>query len=136
MASWLQSDVVMIERFENSILKQREEINNRMTEMFRLLKELTTSKAPEKVLMREEAKHPVTKNVNYISLIIGEEEKNDDDDVTISDSIKEHDGLDAGMPLKEAERRMKLKMNQSKVLRRNSHKLRKKKQWRHIALSL
>ncbi|GKA64216.1 MAK10-like protein [Tanacetum coccineum] len=75
-----------------------------MTEMFRLLKELTTSKAPKKVLMREEAKHPITKNVNSISLIIGEEEKNGDDNVTIGDSIKEHDRLDAGMPLKEAEK--------------------------------
>ncbi|GJY94849.1 zinc finger, CCHC-type containing protein, partial [Tanacetum coccineum] len=47
----------------------QEEINGRMTEMFVLLKELTTSRAPEKVLMREEAKHPVTKNVKSISLI-------------------------------------------------------------------
>ncbi|GJY06316.1 hypothetical protein Tco_0373370 [Tanacetum coccineum] len=35
-------------RFKNVILKQREEINGRMTEMFRLLKELTTSRTPEK----------------------------------------------------------------------------------------
>ncbi|GKE22977.1 zinc finger, CCHC-type containing protein [Tanacetum coccineum] len=38
-----------MERFENAIFKQREGINSRMTEMFRLLKELTTSKTPEKV---------------------------------------------------------------------------------------
>ncbi|GJR91879.1 MAK10-like protein [Tanacetum coccineum] len=37
-----------IERFENAIFKQREEINDRMTEMFRLLKELTISIAPKK----------------------------------------------------------------------------------------
>ncbi|GJS13870.1 hypothetical protein Tco_0408342 [Tanacetum coccineum] len=37
-----------MERFENAIFKQREEINDRMTEMFRLLKELTTSKTPKK----------------------------------------------------------------------------------------
>ncbi|GJV56436.1 MAK10-like protein [Tanacetum coccineum] len=42
-----------MERFENTIFKQREEINSRMTEMFRLLKELTTSRTPEKVLIRE-----------------------------------------------------------------------------------
>ncbi|GKF21384.1 hypothetical protein Tco_0070022, partial [Tanacetum coccineum] len=57
-----------MERFENAIFKQREEINDRMTEMFKLLKELTTSRVPEKVLIREEAKSPVTKNVNSISL--------------------------------------------------------------------
>ncbi|GJY49588.1 zinc finger, CCHC-type containing protein [Tanacetum coccineum] len=62
-----------MERFENTIFKQREEINGRMTEMFGLLKELTTSKTPEKVLIREEAKFPVTKNVNSISLTKGEE---------------------------------------------------------------
>ncbi|GJV37386.1 hypothetical protein Tco_1409863 [Tanacetum coccineum] len=64
-----------MERFENAIFKQREEINDRMAKMFELLKELTTSRAPKKVLIREEAKSPVTKNVNSISLPRGEEEK-------------------------------------------------------------
>ncbi|GJV98808.1 zinc finger BED domain-containing protein RICESLEEPER 2-like protein [Tanacetum coccineum] len=64
-----------MERFENAIFKQREEINDRMTKMFGLLKELTTSKAPEKVLIREETKFPITKNVNSISLAKGEEER-------------------------------------------------------------
>ncbi|GJT19261.1 hypothetical protein Tco_0877967 [Tanacetum coccineum] len=70
------------ERFENAIFKQREEINGRMTEMFRLLKELTTSKTPKKVLLREEAKFPVTKNVNSISFAREEEERSDKTDVT------------------------------------------------------
>ncbi|GKD76675.1 hypothetical protein Tco_1339296, partial [Tanacetum coccineum] len=64
-----------MERFENTFFKQHEEINGRMTKMFRLLKELMTSRTPEKVLIREEAKFPVTKNVNSISLTKGEEEK-------------------------------------------------------------
>ncbi|GJU80656.1 hypothetical protein Tco_1283021 [Tanacetum coccineum] len=42
-----------MERFENTIFKQREKINGRMTEMFGLLKELTTSRTLEKVLIRE-----------------------------------------------------------------------------------
>ncbi|GJS14539.1 MAK10-like protein [Tanacetum coccineum] len=62
-----------MERFENTIFMQREEINGRMTEMFGLLKEHTTSRTPEKVLIREEAKFPVTKNLNSISLTNGEE---------------------------------------------------------------
>nr|GEU96696.1 hypothetical protein [Tanacetum cinerariifolium] len=37
-----------MERFENAIFKHQEEINNKMTEMFGLLKELMTSRAPEK----------------------------------------------------------------------------------------
>ncbi|GJT03154.1 MAK10-like protein [Tanacetum coccineum] len=64
-----------MERFKNAIFKQREGINSRMTEIFGLLKELTTSRTPKKVLIREEAKFPVTKNVNSISLTKGEEEK-------------------------------------------------------------
>ncbi|GKA54726.1 hypothetical protein Tco_0753675 [Tanacetum coccineum] len=44
-----------MERFKNALFKQREEINGRMAEMFGLLKELTTSRTPEKVLIREEA---------------------------------------------------------------------------------
>ncbi|GKE30330.1 MAK10-like protein [Tanacetum coccineum] len=64
-----------MERFKNTIFKQCEEINGTRTEMFRLLKELTTSKTPEKVLISEEAKFPVTKNVNSISLTKGEEER-------------------------------------------------------------
>ncbi|GJS21381.1 MAK10-like protein [Tanacetum coccineum] len=41
-----------MEIFENIIFKQREEINGRMTEMFGLLKELTTSRTPEKARER------------------------------------------------------------------------------------
>ncbi|GJV42934.1 hypothetical protein Tco_1427470 [Tanacetum coccineum] len=77
-----------MERFKNAIFKQREEINDRMAEVFELLKELTTSRAPKKVLIREEAKSSVTKNVNSISLTRGEEEKNDDNDVVTGDDIK------------------------------------------------
>nr|GEX62862.1 CAAX amino terminal protease [Tanacetum cinerariifolium] len=82
----------------------REEINDRMIEMFWLLKELTTSRAPKKVLIREEAKHPTSKNINSISLIRGEEEKNDDDNATTGDSIKRPDGSDTKMPLKEVKK--------------------------------
>ncbi|GKB14837.1 zinc finger, CCHC-type containing protein [Tanacetum coccineum] len=93
-----------MERFENAIFKQREEINDRMAEMFGLLKELTTSRAPEKVLIREEAKSPVTKNVNSISLARGEEERNDNDDMEADGVIN---GTDTEMPLKEAEKETK-----------------------------
>ncbi|GKC59584.1 zinc finger, CCHC-type containing protein, partial [Tanacetum coccineum] len=77
-----------MERFENAIFKQREEINGRMTEMFKLLKELMTSRAPKKVLIREVAKFPVTKNVNSISLAIGEEERSDKTDETLDNTVK------------------------------------------------
>ncbi|GJY36269.1 zinc finger, CCHC-type containing protein [Tanacetum coccineum] len=59
-----------------------------MTEMFRLLKELTTSRALEKVLLREEAKLPITKNVNSISLAKGEEERRDKTNETLDNTVK------------------------------------------------
>ncbi|GKA08220.1 hypothetical protein Tco_0687551 [Tanacetum coccineum] len=71
-----------MERFENTIFKEHEEINSRMTEMFRLFKELTTSRTPKKVLIREEIKFPVTMNVNSISLTRNEEEENNKTDET------------------------------------------------------
>ncbi|GKD35172.1 hypothetical protein Tco_1250681 [Tanacetum coccineum] len=53
-----------MEKFENAIFKQRMEINDRMTEMFRLLKELTTKnvkchfQAPEKVMTDDDIEKP------------------------------------------------------------------------------
>ncbi|GKD69821.1 MAK10-like protein, partial [Tanacetum coccineum] len=71
-----------MERFENTIFKQREEIKDRITEMFGLLKKLTTNRTPEKVLIREEAKFRFTKNINSISLARNEEEENNMRDET------------------------------------------------------
>ncbi|GKA72466.1 hypothetical protein Tco_0778682 [Tanacetum coccineum] len=73
-----------MERFENAIFKQREEINDRMAEMFGLLKELTTSKAPKKVLIREEAKYPITKNMPVKKV----EKENEAENGTKNETIK------------------------------------------------
>ncbi|GJX52273.1 MAK10-like protein [Tanacetum coccineum] len=62
MRDYMAAHTEIMERFKNTIFKQREEINGRMTEMFKLIKELTTSRTLEKVLISEEAKFPVTKN--------------------------------------------------------------------------
>ncbi|GJR29387.1 MAK10-like protein [Tanacetum coccineum] len=78
-----------MKRFENAIFKQREEINDRMAEMFGLLKELTASRTPEKVLVREDARHPITKHVNSISLIRMEEEKNVKNNMVVGKNIVE-----------------------------------------------
>ncbi|GKE46042.1 hypothetical protein Tco_1477300 [Tanacetum coccineum] len=91
-----------MERFENAILKQREEINDIITEMFELLKEQTTSKTPEKVLIMEEAKSLVTKNVNSISLARGEDERSDKMNETLGNTVKPT-RTKTGIPVKEAE---------------------------------
>ncbi|GJQ90556.1 MAK10-like protein [Tanacetum coccineum] len=59
-------------------------INDRMTEMFRLLKELTTSKAPKNALIKEEAKSPVTKNI----LVKEAEKENGAENRTKNEPIK------------------------------------------------
>nr|GEW22439.1 zinc finger, CCHC-type [Tanacetum cinerariifolium] len=64
-----------MERFEKSIFKQRDEINDRMAEMFGLLRDLTSSRIPKKVLVREESNNLITKSINAISLNKIEEEK-------------------------------------------------------------
>nr|GEX90370.1 hypothetical protein [Tanacetum cinerariifolium] len=92
-----------MENFKNSIFKQREEINDRITEMFELLKELTTSKTPEKVLIMEESKFLVTKNVNYISLAKGEEEMSDKTKETLDNTVQSIITA-TEIPVKEAKR--------------------------------
>ncbi|GJZ59611.1 putative ribonuclease H-like domain-containing protein [Tanacetum coccineum] len=56
-----------------------------MTEMFRLLKELTVNRTPKKVLIKEEAGHPINKNVNSISLVKIGEEKSTKDEAILDD---------------------------------------------------
>nr|GEV28184.1 MAK10-like protein [Tanacetum cinerariifolium] len=57
-------------------------------EMFRLLKELRTSRTPEKVFIREESKLPITKNVNSISLARGDEERSDKMEEILGNTVK------------------------------------------------
>ncbi|GJW19983.1 hypothetical protein Tco_0027419 [Tanacetum coccineum] len=97
-----------MERFENAIFKQREGINSRMTEMFGLLNELTTSRTPKKVLIREESKFLVTKNVNSISLTKREEERSDKKEVT-PDNTERPTKIEVEMPVKKAETKNRAK---------------------------
>nr|GEW74059.1 hypothetical protein [Tanacetum cinerariifolium] len=62
------------------------------------------SRALEKVLIREEAKSPVTKNVNSISLARGEVERNEDNDVATGDDIERTTRTKMGKPVKEVEK--------------------------------
>ncbi|GJS83395.1 MAK10-like protein [Tanacetum coccineum] len=98
-----------MERFKNAIFKQREEVNSKMAEMFELLKELTVSQASRKVLVREEARHLITKHVNSISLNRIEEEKSVRNNEVVSESVVEPDKSDIAEPLEEVD-----KMNEAK----------------------
>ncbi|GKE64658.1 MAK10-like protein [Tanacetum coccineum] len=90
MREYMTSHTKRVERFKKAMLKQRNEINGRMAEMFGLLKELTSSTTPEKVLVMEEVRNPITKNVNAISLCRIENEKVREDNEVIDNNIIEH----------------------------------------------
>nr|GEV35470.1 hypothetical protein [Tanacetum cinerariifolium] len=72
--------------------------------MFGLLKELTTNRASEKVLIREEAKFLVTKNVNSISLTRREEERSKKTNVMTDDNNEKPTKTETERPVKEAEK--------------------------------
>nr|GEY90820.1 hypothetical protein [Tanacetum cinerariifolium] len=88
-----------MERFDKAIFKQREEITDRMAEIFGLLNELTISRAPKKVLIREEARPPLTKHVDFISLIRMEEEKRVKNKKAINKIIVEPNESDVVKPI-------------------------------------
>ncbi|GKE35049.1 hypothetical protein Tco_1454371 [Tanacetum coccineum] len=90
MQEYMALHAKRIERFEKAIFKQRDEINGRMAEMFGLLKELTSSTTPKKVLVREEIRNDITKNVNAISLCRIESEKVRENNKVIDKNITEH----------------------------------------------
>ncbi|GJY35823.1 hypothetical protein Tco_0421201 [Tanacetum coccineum] len=58
-----------------------------MAEIFRLLRELTSSRTPEKVLVREEACIPITKSINAISIIKMEKEKGIEGDEVTNENV-------------------------------------------------
>ncbi|GJW49248.1 zinc finger, CCHC-type containing protein [Tanacetum coccineum] len=79
---YMVANTKRMERFKNAIFKQREKINDRINEMFGLLKELTTSRAPEK----------------------RGEERSEKTDVTTEDDFEKPTKTETEMPVKEAEK--------------------------------
>nr|GEV35566.1 MAK10-like protein [Tanacetum cinerariifolium] len=78
-----------MKRFDEAIFKQREEINEQMTEMFSLLKEYIEGKSPEKVLVREEVSKPFTKYVNAMCLVRVENEKGKEGEEIVDKNVVE-----------------------------------------------
>ncbi|GJS15041.1 MAK10-like protein [Tanacetum coccineum] len=76
-----------------------------MAKMFGLLKELTASRTLEKVLVREEARHPITKHVNSISLIRMEEEKSVGNNEVVVKNVVEPNKSDIVEPLEKVDRK-------------------------------
>ncbi|GKE47109.1 MAK10-like protein [Tanacetum coccineum] len=85
--NFLEACTKRIERFKEAIYKKREDINERMIEMFSLLKELRKGKSLEKVLVREEVNKPITKYVNTISLVRTKNEKDKGGDEVVDKSL-------------------------------------------------
>ncbi|GJV70367.1 zinc finger, CCHC-type containing protein [Tanacetum coccineum] len=91
------------ERWNDSkyFVKQHEEINT-MQEIFILLRN-TASRTPEKVITNRKRKGTHTKNVNSISLIRVEEEKNVGNNRAIDESLVEPSNYEEEKPLKEVD---------------------------------
>nr|GEW25714.1 hypothetical protein [Tanacetum cinerariifolium] len=89
-----------MERFEEAIFKQREEINGRMAEMFGILKELTGCRMQEMVLVSEEVRHLITKNANAISLVKMDKEKNSENSEVVDKNVIEPTELNVLEPKK------------------------------------
>ncbi|GKA36483.1 hypothetical protein Tco_0722974 [Tanacetum coccineum] len=87
--NYMKAQTERMKRFEEAIYKQRDEINERMTEISNLLKELTKEKSPEKVLVREEVSKPVAKYINAISLVRVESDKDRESDEIVDKDIME-----------------------------------------------
>ncbi|GKA51133.1 putative reverse transcriptase domain-containing protein [Tanacetum coccineum] len=86
----LRNDILMFQKHHGESLS--EAWNSRPAELLK------------KILIKEEAKFPVTKNVNSISLTKGEEERMKKTDVTTSDDIENPTKTKTKMPVKEAEK--------------------------------
>nr|GEY30352.1 hypothetical protein [Tanacetum cinerariifolium] len=106
--SYMVTHTERMERFEKTIFKQREEINDKKAKMFRLLKELTTSRTPKKVPPREEARHPITKNVNAISLVKIEKDKNIKNNKVVDNNVIELSELNAIEPKEKVDMKKKV----------------------------
>ncbi|GKC26421.1 hypothetical protein Tco_1033715 [Tanacetum coccineum] len=87
-----------------------------MAEMFGLLKELTASIASEKILVREEARHPITKHVNSISLIRMEEGK------VVNKNVVEPNESDIAKPIEVIDRKEETKGGANDETARNAKK--------------
>ncbi|GKD45234.1 hypothetical protein Tco_1269879 [Tanacetum coccineum] len=62
-------------------------------------KELTTSRIPEKVLVREEARQPITRHVNAISLVKMKKEKSVENNEVVDKNNVELNELDIVEPI-------------------------------------
>ncbi|GJV68389.1 MAK10-like protein [Tanacetum coccineum] len=76
-----------------------------MGEMFRLLKELTVSQTPDKVLVREGARQTVTKHINSISLVKIEKEKGTQDNAIADNDNVSHDRSDTLVPMSKVDKK-------------------------------
>ncbi|GKA68258.1 zinc finger, CCHC-type containing protein [Tanacetum coccineum] len=72
-----------------------------MAKIFGLLKELIASKTPKKVMVREEARHPITKNVNAISFVKMEKDKNIENNEVVNKNVIELSELNTIEPKEE-----------------------------------
>ena len=76
MREYMSTHSERLAKLEETVYRQKEEMQEKMTEMMSLLEEYSNINTPKKVLLRKEDVTPTTKFVNSISIVHeGNEEK-------------------------------------------------------------
>ena len=71
----MATHVERLARFEEAVYKQKEEMQEKMNEVMRLMEEYANQKTPERMLLRKESIIPTTRFVNSISIVHMDNEK-------------------------------------------------------------
>ncbi|GJV19072.1 reverse transcriptase domain-containing protein [Tanacetum coccineum] len=79
-----------------------------MAEMFGILRELTTSGTPEKVLVREEASNPIANYVYAISLVKMEKDKSIKNNEVVNKNVVESSELNVVEPIELVDKKKKM----------------------------
>nr|GFB08318.1 reverse transcriptase domain-containing protein [Tanacetum cinerariifolium] len=79
-----------------------------MAKTFGLLRELTTSRTPEKVLVREDASNPIAKYVNAISLVKMEKDKSIENNKVVNKNVVESSESNVVKPIELVDKKKKM----------------------------
>jgi hypothetical protein len=86
MREYMSTHSKRLAKFEKAVYRQKEEMQEKMTEMMSLLEEYSNIKTPEKLLLRKEDVTPTTKFVNSISIV---HEGNEEKETPIAQTVEE-----------------------------------------------
>jgi hypothetical protein len=86
MREYMSTHYERLAKFKEAVYRQKEEMQEKMTEMMSLLEEYSNIKTPNKELLRKENATPTTKFVNSISIVY---EGNEEKETPIAQTVEE-----------------------------------------------